>query len=102
MNTEYQVIDLLCTLKSNLCYLDEKTYKDICAVLDCAITLLENQSVKNIVSKTFRSVKDMTIEEIMNGVINLLSELNCLSDTDEDIDVAKRKVMEVAENIYYK
>lgn len=44
----------------------------------------------------------MTIEEIMNGVINLLLELNCLSDTDEDIDVAKRKVMEVAENIYYK
>lgn len=42
MNTEYQVIDLLCTLKSNLCYLDEKTYKDICAVLDCAIILLEN------------------------------------------------------------
>jgi hypothetical protein len=58
--------------------------------------------IKNIVLKTFRSVKDMTIEEIMNGVINLLSELNCLSDTDEDIDVAKRKVMEVAENIYYK
>ena len=52
--------------------------------------------------KTFRSVKDMTIEEIMNGVINLLSELNCLSDTDEDIEIAKRKVMEVAENIYYK
>ena len=65
--------------------------------------MLTKVNMNNIqILKTFRSVKDMTIEEIMNGVINLLSELNCLSDTDEDIEIAKRKVMEVAENIYYK
>ena len=42
MDTKYQVIDLLSSLKSNLCYIDEKTYRNICTVLDCAIALLEN------------------------------------------------------------
>ena len=40
---------LIGSLKSNLCYIDEKTYRNICTVLDCAITLLENQSIKKLI-----------------------------------------------------
>lgn len=42
MDKESQIYDLLASLKSNLCDLDEETYKNICTVLDCALKLLEN------------------------------------------------------------
>lgn len=41
MDKESQIYDILSSLKSNLCYVDEKTYKNICIVLDCVLQLLE-------------------------------------------------------------